>query len=111
MKEISKVINPAGFVLILSVLMLVSPFVYSHSAERLISGNVRSDGDLGVLPGVSIQVKGSSLVSGTQEDGNFYIEVKPQDSVLVFSLPGYKNKEIKLTKAYEYQIFLEKRGN
>ena len=45
------------------------------------------------LPGVSIGVKGTTLGTITDIEGNFLLEAKT-GSVLVVSFVGYRNKEI-----------------
>lgn len=98
-----------SFIKLLMIMVLGSFSMLSKGQEkgRLISGNVRSSQDLSPLAGVSVEASKSGLQSGSQEDGNFFIEVKSQDSVLVFKMPGFKVKEVRLGKPYEYQVFLE----
>lgn len=51
----------------------------------------------GILPGVSILIKGTTKGAETNFDGNFSVNAKIGD-VLVFSYLGYKTKEIRITK-------------
>ena len=46
------------------------------------------------VPGVNVQVKGSSTGTITDFDGNYSIEVPSSKSVLVFSFVGYKTQEV-----------------
>lgn len=48
------------------------------------------------IPGVSILVKGSTLGTVTDLNGNFTIDGVPEDAVLVFSYIGYSRQEISL---------------
>lgn len=72
--------------MILPAFFLVGSIMYGQT----ITGTV-SDAD-GVLPGVSINVKGTSTGSQTDFDGNYTISASEGD-VLVFSYLGYKTEE------------------
>lgn len=50
--------------------------------------------DEGALPGVNILVKGTSIGTATDFDGHYTIDNVESDAVLVFSMLGYKTKEI-----------------
>lgn len=55
-----------------------------------VKGKVNSSD--GPIPGVSIKVKGSNVVSQTSVDGDYSIKASPSD-VLVFSYIGFKSVE------------------
>lgn len=63
------------------------------------------------LEGVSVQVKGTRLASGSQADGIYYIPVSVGDSTLVFRHPGYQQQEVKITHEEEYNIQLRAQPN
>ena len=74
-----------------SVLLLFCA-AFSSFAQSTITGNVKDN--LGeILPGVNIGIKGSSVGTSTDFDGNFSISA-PTGSTLVFSFIGYQNLEI-----------------
>ena len=73
---------------------------------RVVSGLVTTQEEKSALPGVLVYVKGTTNASGTQQDGAYYIEVKPTDSVLVFRYDGYQTREVRLTSACEYNVVL-----
>ena len=75
--------------LLLFVLILSSSIMYS---QKTVTGVV-SDSE-GSLPGVTVQVKGTSTGTETDLDGKYSISVSSDSSVLVFSYLGYKTKEI-----------------
>ena len=58
-------------------------------------GTVTDDQDL-PLPGVNVVVKGTSIGTQTNFNGNYSIEVEP-NQVLVFSSVGFETKEITLS--------------
>ncbi|SEC19737.1 iron complex outermembrane recepter protein [Tenacibaculum sp. MAR_2009_124] len=73
--------------LILLTLLLVGSITYAQQ----ISGKVTDS--QGPLPGVSVLVKGTTVGSETDFDGNYSLEAKKGDT-LVFSFIGYKTKEV-----------------
>ena len=93
-----------------SLLSLVTTLAFSQSKTRTITGIVKSFEESFPLEGVSVSVKGTKTASGTQADGIYYINVAEQDSILVFSLPGYQTQEIKISADNEYNVIL-KAGN
>ena len=62
-----------------------------------VSGKVIGDGM--PLPGASVLVKGTSIGTVTDFDGNFSIKLPNPNSVLVFSYVGYTTTEIKPTNS------------
>ncbi|WP_439131792.1 mucoidy inhibitor MuiA family protein [Polaribacter sp.] len=60
-----------------------------------VNGNVSGSGT--PLPGVSVQIKGTTIGTSTDFDGNFSIETPQNNSSLVFSYLGYKTKEVPVT--------------
>ncbi|NLZ94483.1 MAG: TonB-dependent receptor plug domain-containing protein [Bacteroidales bacterium] len=66
--------------------------------EVIVSGSVR--GDEGMLPGVSIIIKGSSTGTMTNPEGNFTIKAQKGD-ILSFSYVGYGTYEYKVTEAHD----------
>ena len=64
--------------------------------EVIVSGSVK--GDEGLLPGVSVIIKGSSTGTVSDSEGKFSIKVQKGD-VLSFSFIGYRTFEYKVAKA------------
>ena len=54
---------------------------------------VISDAD-GPLPGATVSIKGTTVGTTTDFDGNYAIEAENGEAVLVFSFVGYKTQEI-----------------
>lgn len=66
----------------------------SWGQARGVTGNVSSsDEDMG-LPGVSIRIKGTTIGTVTDLDGNYSIEVPSSEAVLQFSFVGYVEEEV-----------------
>ena len=77
----------------------------SAAPRRLISGTVSVVG-AGPLEGVLVSVKGGAITSGSQQDGQYYIDIPVEDSVLVFSLDGYQTQEVHLADGNDYSVVL-----
>ena len=72
---------------------------YCFAQENItVSGTVRSEEDKGVIPGVSVLVKGTSLNAITNVDGKYSILV-PEGSTLVFSYVGAQTVELEANRA------------
>lgn len=65
----------------------------AHGQGRVISGKVADESGSG-LPGVNISVKGSSVGSVTDVDGNYKITLPADGTTLVFSFIGYTTQEV-----------------
>jgi TonB-dependent starch-binding outer membrane protein SusC len=64
-----------------------------------VSGRVISQGDGNTeetLPGVSVSIKGTSLGTVTDTDGNYTVDVPSKDVTLVFTFIGYTTEEIRV---------------
>jgi len=76
--------------------LFVVQFVVAQSID--VTGVVSDASDNSPLPGVTIQIKGTTNGTITDIDGNFAITANKGD-VLVFSLTGYKNLERSVASA------------
>ena len=92
-----KFYNLCFFLVMLSSLLL-------YAQERTITGNVTDDS--GPLPGVSIMIKGTSVGTETDFDGNYVIQAKTGD-VLVFSFVGMKTAEKKVGSADTINLVMQ----
>jgi len=71
--------------------MSLSAAIYAQK----ISGKVSSAKDGTILPGVSVQVKGTNTGTNTTADGTFSVNAS-SEATLIFSFIGFKNQEIKV---------------
>jgi TonB-linked SusC/RagA family outer membrane protein len=86
------ILNKVRIILILIVLLFVCE--YSFGQTLIAQGVVRDN--TGVLPGVTVQIKGApGSAASTTADGAYKIKVTPQ-AILVFSSVGYATREISL---------------
>ncbi|MEO9571958.1 MAG: TonB-dependent receptor [Polaribacter sp.] len=77
-------------VLTIIIVVLMSSFTFSQ--EKIIKGKVTDENNT-PLPGVSIFVKGTTDGAVSDMDGEYRIEVKKDNAVIVFSYLGYKTIE------------------
>lgn len=77
--------------LLFMLLICASTVLYAQK----ISGKVTSSKEGGLLPGVSVQVKGTNTGTNTSSDGSYSVNAS-SNATLVFSFIGYKTQEIKV---------------
>lgn len=81
---------------------------FSYAQTRKITGTVT--GPEGPLEGVTVAVKGSTLATTTQNNGDFSIEVPGSAKVLVFSYAGMEDQEITLSGNDHIEVQLRSTG-
>src|SRR5688572_27748282 len=89
------------YYLILSLLPLVAA-----AQNRTVTGVVKSSTDGQALPGVSIVVQGTSKGTVTDIDGNFSIEVGPNEKNLDFSFVGFTTQTISVEGQTQVEVSL-----
>ncbi|WP_158797718.1 TonB-dependent receptor [Pedobacter sp. L105] len=75
------------------LLLLISISTFAQQSGRIIKGKV-TDGSHAGLPGVTVKVKGTTIASSTNQDGNFTIRINGPEDVLVFGMIGMVNTEV-----------------
>lgn len=77
-------------------------------AQRTVTGRVTSNEDGSGLPGVNVVLKGTTVGTATNIDGNYTLAV-PDDpnAVIVFSSIGFKTQERVIGTASSFDIVLE----
>ncbi|HUC80970.1 MAG TPA: TonB-dependent receptor [Flavisolibacter sp.] len=88
--------------LLLSTLLLSLQLL---AQNRTITGKVTDDKNVGV-PSASVTVKGTSVGTVTNADGNFTLSIAQNARTLVVSAVGLGTKEIDLTSASVYNVSL-----
>ncbi len=73
-------------------LVLLSQMVFAQ--KRSVSGKIVSGSDGMTLPGVTVQIKGTTTGTVTDIDGNYKLSLDSDDEVLVFSYIGFKPEVI-----------------
>ena len=74
--------------------------------QRTITGSVKADDDT-PLPGASVLIKGTSIGTTTDFDGNFSLQAQTGE-ILVVSYLGYKRKEIRIGNEDTINVVLER---
>ncbi len=93
-----------GLLLVLIFFLGCSQIIWAQT--RKISGNVTSTEDGMPIPGVSVSIKGTTLGTVTNIDGNYELIISQDSKVLVFSFVGMKTQETPITGALVYNAKL-----
>ncbi len=76
------------------LMMLFMGTTMLHAQTKMISGKVTSAEDDMSIPGVSVAVKGTTIGTITNIDGEYELMVPEDASTLIFSFVGMKNTEV-----------------
>ncbi len=90
--------------LILCFTVLLFSVSSLYAQIKKITGVVKDESGE-TLVGVSVKIKDSNLAIATGSNGGFSIDAKSGD-ILVFTYVGYKNKQVNVTAATNYNIVL-----
>jgi TonB family protein len=63
---------------------------------RLLTGNVAAAEDGTALPGVNVLIKGTSLGTVTDGQGNYQLSVPVEDTNLIFTFIGFETREVEV---------------
>ncbi|RZM25655.1 MAG: TonB-dependent receptor [Pedobacter sp.] len=84
--------------------------VYARDNPKIeIRGTVKDS--VGVLPGVSIKVKGTNMSASTDKNGKYILDVPDENAVLVFSMVGFVTQEIPVTGRNVIDVTLNESSN
>ncbi len=92
---------------IMLAFLLFAGLNFALAQTRTISGIVTSSEDGSAIPGVTVQVKGTTVGTTTDLDGKYMLEVKPGYKVLVFSYVGMKTKEVTLGNQNQINVVMD----
>lgn len=76
--------------LVLSFGLMISAF----AQERTISGTVSEEPGLIPIPGVTVIIKGTTIGTVTNHDGQYSLKSTSAEDVFIFSFIGYQSKEV-----------------
>jgi TonB-linked SusC/RagA family outer membrane protein len=82
---------------IILICTVFSNIQLAFAQVKTVTGKVYDGQTNELLVGVSVKVKGSSLVAATNSEGAYSIKCKDND-ILIFSYVGYQNQEIAVNK-------------
>jgi len=84
-----------------------TPGINADQQQVKISGNITDASNKQTLPGVNIQVKGTTNGAISDMNGNFTLTVNDPKATLVFSFIGYVTKEVPLAGNATLNVVLE----
>jgi TonB-linked SusC/RagA family outer membrane protein len=79
--------------------------IVTHAQRRQVSGTVKNETG-GVMPGVTILLKGTTMGVTTDTDGKFAIQAMPED-VLKISFIGYLSEQITVGNKTQFNITIQ----
>lgn len=94
-----------AFTLFALLLALLS--MQASAQDRKISGKVTSSEDNLGIPGVTIEVKGTTIATSTDLDGNYTINIPSTTKALRFSAIGMKPYDIEVTASTTVDLVME----
>jgi TonB-linked SusC/RagA family outer membrane protein len=80
--------------LLLTIALLCCGAFLANAQSRTVTGNVTSSEDGTPIPGVNVVVKGTTIGTITDIDGNYAIQIDSDESILVFSYIGLNTEEV-----------------
>jgi len=94
------------FALFLSVLLYLGIMIAS-AQTKVLTGTITSSEDGTPIPGVSLAVKGTTLGTITDIDGNYSLEVPEDAQTLVVTFVGMKRQEIPIGTSTNIDVVME----
>ncbi len=91
--------NPRRWLLFTGLLGLIFSLSFTnvlYAQTKTISGTVTSADDESVLPGVNVIVKGTTIGTVTDIEGNYRLNVPEDATALTFSFIGFAEKEMEI---------------
>ncbi|WP_443938498.1 SusC/RagA family TonB-linked outer membrane protein [Pedobacter sp. MW01-1-1] len=93
----------------LLLLIFTNGFLFAQQAT--ITGIVKTAPDNLGMPGVSVRLKGTTVATSTDGNGNFTIKIPAKAGILEFSSIGYKSQEIAVSASTNLTITLLEESN
>ncbi|MDX8340834.1 SusC/RagA family TonB-linked outer membrane protein [Draconibacterium sp. IB214405] len=90
----------------LSILLFMGNLV-SNAQTKTLTGTVTSAEDGSSIPGVSVSVKGTTLGTVTDIDGNYNLKAPGDASVLIFSFVGMATQEVSIDGRSSIDVQME----
>ena len=95
----------------LLLLVVITTAATAQSKLHTIHGRVTSFEESLAIEGVTIKLKGTQYITGTQADGTFSLDVADEKQVLVFESSEYETQEIPVGTKKEFDIVLKRKEN
>ncbi|MGC3945471.1 MAG: SusC/RagA family TonB-linked outer membrane protein [Chryseolinea sp.] len=94
----------SGF--LLTLCLLAADVGFAQEQSKIVTGTIKDETGQAV-PGVSIQVKGTSKGTMTDGEGKYSLQVSSVSEVLVFSFIGYTTQETEVGTRTNIDVLLE----
>lgn len=92
-------------VFFLSILLFMETLA-ANAQTKILTGKVISFNDGLPIPGVSISVRGTTLGTITNQEGEFTLQVDKDSRILVFSFVGMSTQEIEILGSTDFNVAL-----
>ena len=92
---------------IMLVFLLIAGVNFAFAQSRTITGKVTSAQDGMGIPGVTVMVKGTTIGTTTDIDGNYSIAVQPDHRTLIFRFVGMISQEIVIGEQSTINVVME----
>jgi len=98
----------ARFLFTLTIVFFIAQGTFAQSStSHKVSGKVTAAGDGSILPGLSVSVKGTSIGTITNVEGDYTLELPDKNATLVFSFVGFKTQEITVEGRSNINVSME----
>jgi len=88
-------------------MLLLMLLVATSYGQRTVKGKVTASDTGESLPGANFIIKGTTRGAITDLDGNFSIELNPEEKIIVFSFIGYEDQEVEVTDLLTINVVLK----
>ncbi|MBS4055958.1 MAG: SusC/RagA family TonB-linked outer membrane protein [Bacteroidales bacterium] len=92
---------------IMLVFLLIAGVNFAFAQSRTVTGKVTSSQDGMGIPGVTVQIKGTTIGTITDIEGNYSINVMPDHRTLIFSYVSMKTLEVAIGTQKTINIVME----
>jgi TonB-linked SusC/RagA family outer membrane protein len=92
--------------ILLTFLFFIGTIGAFAQEARTVSGKVTSSEDGSGIPGVSVFVKGTTIGTVTDLDGNFSLDIEPTHKTLVFQYVGMETQELEIGQLSSFNVVL-----
>jgi TonB-linked SusC/RagA family outer membrane protein len=86
---------------------VIKTAIYTHPKNQIIISGKVTEEDGTAIPYASVNVKGTTIGTNTDDEGKFSIEVENEQSILVFSYIGYSTIEVLVGQQTNINITLK----
>lgn len=97
--------------ILLIILLITTTFLQKAMAQNLAVTGKITDKTGSPIPGVSVLIKGSTVATSSDVNGNYSIQIPGNAALLVFSYVGTKTQEVAVSKSGTFHVTMEEAEN